>query len=294
MTHGREYLVLAPSLSHALAFGTIRPSTPLKRSRYDNPDFWGGAMDWLSQAASGAGDYLDNLISKDRTSRMTAEDIEMSNYVDEIQRSARASSSTKMVTSVSSTHSSPLYDALGNVLPAVGEWAMQSPLGSVLTGIGKGAVDAASDPLGAVQSLLGSYNPFDPFGINRRMNELGSKDETKYDDPSSAEPDGSGDRSYGKNGATSGQPGGQAQDTEVITDEDGNITNVYNYYYDPNAAQVQQKNSDDGLFGGGAGNIMMIMMLMSMMMPMMGGFGGLPQVIKAEPRQRDVSGLFYG
>ena len=73
--------------------------------------------------------------------------------------------------------------------------------------------------------------------------------------------------------------------------EEGDVTNI-TYQYDPNESQDIEKASNDGLFG--SSGLFGMMMLMMMLMPMMQGFGGMPQVIRAEPAQSDISGLFYG
>lgn len=74
--------------------------------------------------------------------------------------------------------------------------------------------------------------------------------------------------------------------------EEGDVHHTYHtYQYDPNAAQDIEKASQDGLFG--SSGLFGMMMLMMIMMPMMQGFGGMQQVVRAEPAQGDVSGLFY-
>lgn len=252
-------------------------------------DPWGDVMSWLGQAASGAGDYFDNLVGghPGRDQSIDAE-AKLFGYVDNIERAGYKPAVTRVTTS----YKQPLYDSV--VKPGVG----------ILAGIGKGFVDLVENPLAAVQDSLSSiggsmlaYDPFDPFGIAEKMKQQSdaSRDRYtgKYDD---TDPDGvttETTTTTRKDGNQYGPPHIPGTPDTVTETVDG-ITNVYNYYYDPQASQAVESASNDGLFGGGGGSMMMMMLMMMMMMPMMGGFGGLQQTIKAEPKQADISGLFYG
>lgn len=242
-------------------------------------------MSWLGQAASGAGDYFDNLMGTGRKDQAIKDEQALYGYVDNINREYKP-----MKTTLTTSYKQPLYDSV--VKPGIG----------VLAGIGKGFVDLVENPLGAVQDKLSSfgdtyldYDPFDPFGIAESMKQGSDASRNgytkKYDDLDLGEgTDTTTTRRDGNKYGPPNIPGVPDTQTETV---DG-ITNVYNYYYDPQASQPVEQASNDGLFGSGGGSMMMMMLMMMMMMPMMGGFGGLQQTIKAEPKQADISGLFYG
>jgi hypothetical protein len=304
------YRILSPHMAGALAQGRVQTPPPRHRSAYDNPDFWGDALNWLGQTVGGIGHFITDKISTPfvgpggsgsgllpAPEKLVNDEWYKENVPTSLWTGVTITKEAKGL-----SPSTPF-----DVLAGVGKLAMDSPIGATLTGIGKAVVEW--DPLKWVQESLkagsetgwhvgsgttkeatGPGTPPEPTGYPGISDWPGFKDGVPkgWNLPEGYTPSGGGT----KNGGSSGTNGsGVGVDTKDIVTSDGKITNIYNYYYDPQAAQPVAAAANDGLMGS-SGMFMMLLMMM-MMGPMMGGFGGLQQTLRAEPKQADVSELLF-
>ena len=247
------YMALAGQASTVLATGTAPPPVIRRRSDYDNPDWFGGAIQWgknvvgefgkfltdpVGETLEGAGKWWDDLVNREPD---------------------------------------PPYDPSSPTGGPLFDWDPLQWVKNVLGG-GKGP-----DPNGDQDTVVdengnGYVCPFCgqfPCVCNPFEEEDEDKDK--------------GDKTV-PGGATTYNYDYRTEEGDTYVTEEGDVTHIYHpYYYDPDTAAGAKEASNDGLMG----SIFPMMLMMMMIMPMMQGMGGLQEAIKPEPQQADVSGWFY-
>jgi hypothetical protein len=233
-----SYVMLAREASELLAFGQVLKAPPQMTTGLDR---LGEAWEWLTNSAATIGKYVPGPLRQILPP--------VANLAGNI-KGAR-----------------PI-----DILAGIGETAMDSPIGTVITGIGEGVAT------------------WDPEAVLREA--WNKRDE--YKDIRTSQGGTPGDGNGGGNGGNGGNGNGHEDGdgaTKTTTETVDGMTTIYNYYYqyDPQDDQAVAQAANDPLMG----NFMDIFILFMIMMPMLQGMGGLGQVIRAEPKQKDMSGWLY-